>query len=313
MHMTHTASTPNPILVIGATGRHGNTGEYVVRRLHQEGHRVRVLARELSGRTDLLESLGAEVVVGDLHQRKSLVTALADVELAYFAYPVAPGVVPAAANFAAAVREVGKQPRTVVMSMGPAHPDHPSELGRNQWLAEQVLQWAGLNVLILRVVALFHENLEVLHAQSVSEHGVIRNSFGDSSIGWISGRDAAELAVAAMLHPERFDGPVSFPPGPESFTHAQIADLLSEVLGHPVRFEAISADQWRLELERHPGNGVVNHGMAQHISAVGDVIARSGQSVPADPHKVRELTGRDPLSLREFLTARKEAFQTTAR
>ncbi|WP_238396796.1 NmrA family NAD(P)-binding protein [Mycolicibacterium sp. CBMA 234] len=136
--MKHSASTANPVLVTGATGRHGNTGEHVVRRLHEEGHHVRVLARELSERTELLQSLGAEVVIGDLHQRRTLIGALADVDLAYFTYPVAPGVVPAAANFAAAAREVGRRPRVVVMSMGAAQPDHPSELGRNQWLAEEV-------------------------------------------------------------------------------------------------------------------------------------------------------------------------------
>ncbi|RMI28938.1 NmrA family NAD(P)-binding protein [Nocardia stercoris] len=309
--MTHSATQSNPILVTGATGRHGNTGEHVVRRLRDEGHRVRVLAREISDRTELLESLGAEVVVGDLHQRRTLAAALTDVDLAYFTYPVAPGVVPAAANFAAAVREADRQPRVVVMSMGPAHPDHPSELGRNQWLAEQVLQWAGLDVLILRVVALFHENLEVLHARSVHDEGVIRNSFGDSAIGWISGRDAAELAVAAMLHPQRFDGPVVFPPGPESFTHAQIAELLGDVLGRPVRFEAVSADRWRRELEGL-GDGVINHGMAQHISSVGEVIARSGQSIPADPQKIRDLIKREPISLREFLTARTAAFRAVS-
>ncbi|MGW4246279.1 NmrA family NAD(P)-binding protein [Nocardia sp. NPDC004722] len=306
--MEHGATLPNPILVTGATGRHGNTGEHVVRRLRDEGHRVRVLARELGERTELLESLGAEVVVGDLQQRRTLTAALTDVDTAYFTYPVAPGVVSAAANFAAAVREAGRQPRVVVMSMGPAHPDHPSELGRNQWLAEQVLQWAGIDVLILRVVALFHENLEVLHARSVRDEGVIRNSFGDSAIGWISGRDAAELAVAAMLHPQRFDGPVVFPPGPESFTHAQIAELLGDVLGQSVRFEGVSAEHWRRELEGL-ADGTVNHGMAQHISSVGEVIARSGQSIPADPRRIRELIRREPVSLREFLTARSEVFR----
>ena len=149
----------------------------------------------------------------------------------------------------------------------------------------------------------------MLHAQSVREDGVIRNSFGDSWIGWISGRDAAELAIAAMLHPERFDEPITFPPGPESFTHTQIAELLGDVLGQPVQYQAISAENWRQELEHRLGDSVVNHGMAQHISSVGAVIARSGHSVPADPHKVRELTGREPVSMREFLTARKEAFR----
>jgi uncharacterized protein YbjT (DUF2867 family) len=92
--MTSEVAT-NPVLVIGATGRHGNTGEHVVRRLRNEGRTVRVLARELSERTDQLIELGADVVVGDLHHRQSLVPALADVDLAYFTYPIAAGVVSA--------------------------------------------------------------------------------------------------------------------------------------------------------------------------------------------------------------------------
>lgn len=308
--MPRTSSTSNPILVIGATGRHGNTGEHVVRSLREQGYRVRVLARRLDDRTASLESLGVEVTIGDLHQRRSLVPALADVDLAYFTYPVAPGVVVAAANFASAVREVGRHPRTVVMSMGAAHPDHPSELARSQWLAEEILQWAGLNVLILRVAALFHENLDVLHAESVREHGVIRNSFGDSSIGWINGRDAANLAVAGLLHPERFDEPVVYPAGPESFSHSEIAGMLTEILGENVRFEATSASQWRHELEQQVDD-VVNHGMAQHISAVGEAIARSGSAIPTDPEKLRELAGHEPLTLREFLTAGRRSFQRT--
>jgi uncharacterized protein YbjT (DUF2867 family) len=119
-------------------------------------------------------------------------------------YPVAAGVVTAAANYAAAVREIGRRARTVVMSMGPAQPEHPSDLGKAQWLAEQVMEWAGLDLLVLRVSALFHENLLVLHGRSIRSHGVFRNSFGRGEIAWISGRDAAELGVAGLLHPERF-------------------------------------------------------------------------------------------------------------
>lgn len=52
-----------PILVTGATGRHGSTGAHVARRLCEEGRPVRILARTLSERTDALAALGADVVV----------------------------------------------------------------------------------------------------------------------------------------------------------------------------------------------------------------------------------------------------------
>src|ERR1700743_2630335 len=70
-----------PILVTGATGRHGSTGAHVARRLCEEGRPVRILARTRSERTDALSELGAEVVIGDLHDRRSLVATLNDVNL----------------------------------------------------------------------------------------------------------------------------------------------------------------------------------------------------------------------------------------
>jgi uncharacterized protein YbjT (DUF2867 family) len=297
-------SADNPILVTGATGRHGNTGEYLVRRLREEGRAVRVLARTPGERTERLEALGAEIAIGDLHDRRTLVPALADVDLAYFTYPIDAGVIPAAANYAAAVREVGRNPRTVVMSMGPSHPENLSNLGRAQWLAEEILQWAGLDLLILRVAALFHENLKVLHGRSIREQGIIRNSFGPQRVAWVSGRDAAELALAGLLYPQRFSETVVYVKGSEEYSHVEIAALLSELSGSTVRYEAATQEQWRedlLNLSQADGEDVVNPAMAQHISAVGHMVARMGRTLSADPAVLRELTGREPLPLRAFL------------
>ena len=302
----------NPILVIGATGQHGGTGGLLVRRLRGEGYPVRVLARTLSERTEQLRELGAEVVVGDLADRRSLVPALAGVDLAYFTYPIASGAVAAAANYAAAVRDVGRSPRTVVMSMGPAHPAHLSNLGRAQWLAEQVLEWAGLDVLILRVTALFHENLRVLHAPSIRDGGVLRSSFGDGKVPWVSGRDAAELALAALLNPERFDAPVSYPTGNEVFAYSDVAELLSDVLQTPIRYEPVSAADWRADLDElagQDGEEVVNLAMAQHISSVGQMLAARGPIAGRhDPDALRRLIVPEPLTLREFIEENRASF-----
>lgn len=304
-------SQDHPILVIGATGRHGNTGAYLVRRLRDEGRSVRVLARTLSDRTERLAELGAEIVIGDLHDRRTLLPALADVDLAYFTYPIDAGIIPAAANYASAVREVGRRPRTVVMSMGPAQPGSLSDLGRAQWLAEETLQWAGLDLLILRVAALFHENLAVLHGDSIRAHGLIRNSFGPGEVAWISGRDAAELGLTALLHPERFAEPVYYAKGSEVLSHGEVASLLTELTAAPVRYEPVTQHEWRHDLEqlaRSAGQDVVNPAMAQHISAVGHMVATNGRSLPADLDALVGLIGREPVTMREFLQANRSSF-----
>ncbi|MFD9697728.1 NmrA family NAD(P)-binding protein [Lentzea sp. NPDC059081] len=292
------------ILVTGATGRHGGTGAHVVRRLREEGHDVRVLARTRGERTEALEALGAEVVLGDLRDRRGIVPALAGVGQVYLTYPIDAGVVPAAANYAAAVREAEVSPRTVVMSMGPAQPHHPSARGRDQWLAEEVLRWAGLDLLVLRVAAAFHENVPALHGRSVEEEGVIRNCFGDGPVAWINGRDAGELAVAALLDPGRFDGPICSPPGVEELTHHDIAAILTEELGRPVEFTPVSEEEWRRELVGLSDVvDVVNPEMAAHITAVAAVVARNGPARGADPVALRRLIGREPTTFREFVRA----------
>jgi uncharacterized protein YbjT (DUF2867 family) len=312
-----TAPTPTGrILVIGATGRHANTGGYLVRRLRAEGRAVRVLARTPSERTQRLAELGAEIVIGDLHDRQSLVPALTGVDLAYFTYPIADGVVLAAANYAAAVREVGGGVRTVVMSMGPANPHHPSLLGKAQWLAEQVMEWAGLDLLILRVTAVFHENIVVLHRDSIRRDGVIRNCFGPGPVPWINGHDAAELAYAALIRPERFDdGPVIYPLGAESVSHGEIAELLSELLGRVVRFEPVTQEQWARELLELCGAdavGIVNPAMAQHISTVGRTVGQLHSALPINAEGLRQLIGREPVTLRDYLEANLGVFEPAA-
>ncbi|MFD4668188.1 NmrA family NAD(P)-binding protein [Lentzea sp. NPDC058450] len=287
------------ILVTGATGRHGGTGAHLVRRLKEEGRGVRVLARTRSERTEALEALGAEVVTGDLQDRRSIVPALEGVDQAYFTYPIDAGVIPAAANFAAAARGTGT--RVVVMSMGPAHPAHPSARGRDQWLAEEILQWAGLDLLVLRIAAAFHENVPALHGRSVEREGVIRNCFGEGKVAWINGRDAAELAVAAFLHPERFAGPICHPQGAEELSHHEIAEILTERHGRPVRFEPVTPEQWHRELvELSTVEDVVNPDMAGHITEVAARVAQHGSTMAADAQALKALIGREPMTFREY-------------
>ena len=157
---------------------------------------------------------------------------------------------------------------------------------------------------MLRVAALFYENLLILHRDSIQAQGVIRNCFGETKMPWISGEDAAELMVAALLHPERFgEQSVCYPRGEVVLSHKQIADVLSEELGREISYENISADQWRKELGdlSQRGHPVVNQDMAKHISALGVAFsARSGEQAPVAAGALSKLIKRDPMSFRDF-------------
>ncbi|UGT61972.1 NAD(P)H-binding protein [Nocardia asteroides] len=308
--------TPSPTgarttLVIGAGGRHGGTGSHVVRRLRERRHEVRVLVRTDDERAQHLRDLGARIVVGDLLDQPTLGAAVRGVDAVYFTYPVAPGIVQAAANLAAALRQAGSSPRLVVMSMAVAAADNPSGLGRAQWAAEEVLGWAGLEPTILRFAALFYENIPLLHAESIRRSGAFGNSFGAAVVPWISGLDAADLAVTALLDPARYPrGSTHYPQGAAAHSHADIAALIGAETGTPVTFTAIPAARWRREIEdlADSTGTAVNSAMAQHISAIGAGFARLPAAPPADTTALAAAIGRPPQTFTEYVRAHRHHF-----
>jgi uncharacterized protein YbjT (DUF2867 family) len=296
-----------PVLVIGAAGRHGGTGTAVAEVLSKQGVSVRALTRAKGTRTAALEALGVDIVTGDLHDRRSLTAPLEGVEVVNFAYPVAAGIVDAAANFASAARSAGVK-RVVVMSMAVSNPEGPSHLGRAQWLAEELLDWAGFSCMFLRFIAFFYENVPLLHRADALNEGVIRNSFADIPLPWIAGEDAGKLAAAAVLHPERF-GPRSaiFPTGRYLYRYSEIAEILGKHLHRRIRHETISKEEW---IERLDDLGAtdnrVNNDMARHISALG---AAFRGPIPPLNNIFEETTGEPALSLQQALDLGRISFR----
>lgn len=307
-----------PILVIGATGRHGGTGATVVDRLLALGHPVRAMVRTDDNRAAELRRRGATTVIADLHNRPSLVAAATGVSAVYFTYPIAAGIIPAAANLASVLHDIGSTAHLVVMSMVASAVDSPSRLGQAQAVAEQIFDWAGLNPTVLRVAALFHENVLLLHGATILEKGLIANSFGECPAPWIGGDDAAEITVAHLLAPRPSATQISYPPPAEAITHAEVARIISAESGQPVRYDHIPAATWQRELESdaesNPGSPV-NHAMAQHISTLGAALSQRREPLVApDPHALTAMLNRPPTPFADFVRHNLHRFtQATAR
>ncbi|WP_327140075.1 NmrA family NAD(P)-binding protein [Nocardia sp. NBC_01327] len=316
--MTSIHDSESTVLVIGAGGRHGRTGSRVVEQLRERGRGVRVLLRADDGRAQRLRQDGVGVVIGDLQDRRTLDAAVDGVDAVYFAYPVGPGVVSAAANLASALRRSDRTPHLVVMSMAASAAESPSGLGRAQWAAEEVFTWAGLEPTVLRVAALFYENILLLHAAEIRRTGRIANSFGNGTVPWISGRDAADLAAAALTDTDRFPkGSTLYPQAPVALSHNAIAEMIATETGRPIRYEHISREQWQSELEdlaRADASATINIPMAQHISAIGETIAQLGPSARSAPNPaaLTQAIGHEPLSFPEFIESHRDQFTTVS-
>ncbi len=137
------------ILVTGATGK---TGQHVVQEMLVRGFPVRALARARDERTQRLEELGAEVVLGDFHDLQSIRAAVKGAERVYFCYPPqGDRLVEATTILATAARDEGVQ--TVVnMSQISARQDSESPLARHHWLSENILDWADVGAVHLRLL-----------------------------------------------------------------------------------------------------------------------------------------------------------------
>ncbi|GAA1358908.1 NmrA family NAD(P)-binding protein [Catellatospora chokoriensis] len=295
-----------PILVTGATGRIGGTGRHVAAELLSRGLPVRAMARRLDERSEELRGMGIEVVVADFADYTSLVAALDGIEAAYFCHPVGAGLAEAAGFFAAAGRKQGLQ-RIVDLSLDAAFPESPSPQGRAQWVAEQIFEWAGYGGTHLRVAAFFMENLLTLYGHQVRAFGQIRNSFGDFEPSWIASSDVGAMAAALLADPGLVIDRTTVVGAAERAGHAAIAEAISKTTGRPVRYQALTPEEWRDELITNlAAAGRPNPTAAGHLSAQSVELRRRSTHLVTDD--VRRLTGRPAVTLEDFLERNRQSF-----
>src|SRR5262245_28955686 len=139
-----------PVLVTSAAGgQQGQTGRHVSEMLLARGVPVRAFVHRIDERSDRLRALGAEVVEGDFLNIRSVERAAQGVRSIYFAYPVQDGLLDATAIAARAAREAGVS-RLVNLVMLESSPDAPTPRMRQNYLSEQVFDWAGVGAVHVR-------------------------------------------------------------------------------------------------------------------------------------------------------------------
>ena len=196
------------ILVTGAAGgRQGKTGKHVTELLLRRGVRVRAFVRQSDERSEHLRALGAEVMQGDFLDIPSVQRAVRGAAAVYFAYPVQDGLLDATAIMAVAAREAGVK-RLVNLSMLRPALDAPTPRMRQNYLSEQVLDWAGIGAAHVRATV-FYENLRALVAGSLARQGTIRLPWGGDKtiVPLVAAEDVGRVAAGVLTLPEVAAGP----------------------------------------------------------------------------------------------------------
>lgn len=304
------------ILVTGAAGgTQGATGNRLTRLLRENGAAVRAFVRQADERSAALERVGAEIVHGDLLDIASVRHAMRGIERVYFCYPVKEGALEATGILAQVAKEAGVK-FVFHLSLGAATDQSPSPWGRKAWLTERMLDWAGIPNLHLRA-APFYENLFRQFAKGIEQSSEIQAPFGtgEGKVPGIAAQDVARFAAIALQSPERFAGL-----SPQLFTAAfslkELAEELTLQLGRPVRYREISSEQWSAAaLERE---GSANLEGRVHLMTLWKLLLQVNQSTEFQSRMVqalgqfRQLTGVEPISLREWLEENRPAIDTRA-
>lgn len=286
------------VLITGAAGK---TGRAAAGTLLAQGHHVRALVRRSDERADRLAAAGAEVVVGDLLDLDAVAGATKGIDSVYFAYPIVPGLIEAAAILLQAAEENGVG-AIVGMSQISARRDAASNAARQHWITERLLDHFSGNTVHLRPT-LFAEWLFTFYNGSTGE---IRLPFADARHAPISAEDLGRVIAAILGDPEPHAGKAYPLYGPVELDYHQIAAAMGDTLGREVTYVPIEIDEFRSKLEQL--------GMNPHfVQHMGHLAVDYREGIFAGTNDVvRTLTGVEPLTVSAFVERNRQVFERSA-
>jgi uncharacterized protein YbjT (DUF2867 family) len=290
-----------PVLVTSAAGgRQGKTGRHVAEILLGRGVPVRAFVHKIDERSDRLRALGAEIFEGDFLDIRSVQRAAHGTSSIYFAYPVQEGLLDASAAMALAARQSGVS-RLVNLVMLQSSPDAPTPRMRQNYLSEQVFEWAGVGVVHVRATV-FYENLGSLVRSSLPAEEAIRLPWGKEQtvLPLIAGEDVARVAVGLLTSPSLTAG-AAYPLIGTTISLKEIIATFGRVLGKNIRYEEISDDEWRRDALQRGYNA---HAV-EHLSALWKAL-RGAAIDPADARcavtdTIERLGGAKPKTFEAFV------------
>lgn len=285
-----------PILIVGATGA---TGKVATRLLLEKGFPIRAFVHRDDERSRVLADLGAEIVIGDLLDFRAVRRAFDGAERAYFVYPIRPGIVQATVHFAQAAIEARTE-FIVNMSQKSSRQDSSSDAALQHWLAERVLDRAGIPVAHLRPTY-FADWL--LYMRNMIREGRMSVPFGTTGRhAPIAAEDQGAVIAAILEDPAPHKGMIYPLFGPVELTSPEIAAAVGQVLGKKIRYEKITSEQWVREVR-----GQEIPFLAQHLHEV--AVDHENGVFAGTNDVVEKLTGRPPMTVAEFVEKHRTVWQ----
>ena len=295
------------VLVTGAAGgTQGKTGRHVSKLLLRRGVKVRAFVHKIDERSEHLRALGAEIVAGDFLDYRSVDRAVQGVSSIYFAYPVQPGLLEATTIMADCARRAGVK-RMIDMVMLVSTPDAPTPRMRQNYLSEQIFEWAGVGASHVRATVFF-EQVRMMMAATIAAQGAIMLPWGSENtvLPLVSGEDVARVAAGVLTSPQVRPGS-SYPVIGQVLTLGEAIKTISKVLGREIRYVEIGDQQWRdVALARS-----VNAHAVEHLVELWRTLRTNPRTFDR-PDTIERFGGQQPKTFEAFVREQQDVFKARA-
>jgi uncharacterized protein YbjT (DUF2867 family) len=175
---------------------------------------------------------------------------------------------------------------------------------RLHWLAEHVLNWAGLPVIHVRPTTFLDNPLFTLLAKhGVRERGALMLPFGTGRTSPISADDVARVVAALLREPADRIGQVYELTGPEVLDISGLAEQYGRALNRPIAGEDVPLDQWEHQVLAPAG--LPDH-VNQHIATMARLHREGRYDRGTDD--VEQLTGQPAVTVEQYVAANPDLF-----
>ncbi len=280
------------------TGANGNLGGRVIAKLLELVGPSGFVAGTRDPSSPFARELAASGVAvrrADFDDPASLPAALEGVEAALFISTYAPNSERPRQNrsFIEAARTAGVR-RLVYTSFAGASPtataDHTVQV---HWPTEQALAASGLDYTILRHA--LYADIMVGDLDETLATGVLRRAGGSARCCYIA-RDDLGVSAATVLATPGHENRVYTETMEQALTCAEIAGVMSEVFGKPVRYEPVPSAEWAQYMTDHWGVPI-----ELSKSSIGTMRAIENGEFDVATRDYEAITGRKPQTMRQFL------------
>lgn len=283
------------LLVTGATG---NVGKAVLSELAGRPVTVRAFSRDPAKLE--VQAANIQVVRGDLSDADSVRQALEGVEAVFLASSFSPQMSELHTRLLTAAKAAGV--RRVVQLSGIGANTEICCARALRWLGqlEKLAHGSGLQVTHLRPT-FFMQNLLQFGA-SVAKQSMIAGPFREGQWTWVDARDVGAVGAAVLLDSSHA-GRTYTVTGSESLSYVQIAEKLGRILGKPIRYVDITANETRGRLQAAGMSPV----MIEATLELWDACASNLINV-APNDVVQKITGRPARSFEQFVIDYRQRF-----